>query len=205
MSVFSKSVALAVAGACLCLLGCSFPTRTGYDRNLGEYKPVGQASAKQEQASTQEAAKKGDSHKTSAGKVKQAATKKSVPEPPAEKTSFEAYASKWLGTPYVYGANSTTGTDCSGYVMQVYKGYFDISLPHNAHMMYKDERGKSVSRGNLREADLIFFGSFWKISHVGIYLGGDRFIHASSSRGVIISNLNEKYYKNKYQGARRFK
>ena len=57
----------------------------------------------------------------------------------------------------------------------------------------------------LREADLIFFGSFWRISHVGIYLGGDRFIHASSSRGVIISNLNEKYYKNKYQGARRFK
>ena len=74
-----------------------------------------------------------------------------------------------------------------------------------SHMMYKDERGKSVSRGNLREADLIFFGSFWKISHVGIYLGGDRFIHASSSRGVIISNLNEKYYRNKYQGARRFK
>ena len=62
-----------------------------------------------------------------------------------------------------------------------------------------------MSRGNLREGDLLFFGSFWNISHVGIYLSGDRFIHASSSRGVVISNLNEKYYRNKYQGARRFR
>ena len=89
--------------------------------------------------------------------------------------------------------------------MQVYNGYYHMSLPHSAQMMYDDERGKPVKRGDLREADLIFFGSFWKISHVGIYLGGDRFIHASSSRGVVISNLNEKYYKNKYQGARRFR
>ena len=201
----SRFIVPVIAGICLYLSGCAFPERTGYDRNLGEYKPVGQASAKQSQGASQGTAKKGESHKTSAGKVKQAATKKSIPEPPAEKTSFEEYASKWLGTPYVYGASSTKSTDCSGFVMQVYNGYFKMSLPHNAQMMYDDDRGKSVRRGDLREADLIFFGSFWRISHVGIYLGSDRFIHASSSRGVIISNLNEKYYKNKYQGARRFK
>ena len=204
MVSLSKIASLALVPICAGLIGCTFPTRTGYDRNIGDYKPIAQASAEQANSSKKAPAQTGN-HKTSAGDVKQAAAKKSIPEPPAPKTTFEEYASKWLGTPYVYGANSTTGTDCSGYVMQVYKGYFDISLPHNAHMMYKDERGKSVSRGSLREADLIFFGSFWKISHVGIYLGGDRFIHASSSRGVIISNLNEKYYKNKYQGARRFK
>lgn len=204
MVSLSKIAGLMLVPICMGLAGCTFPTRTGYDRNIGDYKPIAQATAEQAKSS-KKAPAQASTHKTSAGEVKQAASKKSIPEPPAPKTSFEEYASKWLGTPYVYGANSTKGTDCSGYVMQVYKGYFDISLPHNAHMMYKDDRGKSVSRGSLREADLIFFGSFWKISHVGIYLGGDRFIHASSSRGVIISNLNEKYYKNKYQGARRFK
>ena len=204
MVSLSKIASLALVPICAGLIGCTFPTRTGYDRNIGDYKPIAQASAEQENSSKKTPTQTGN-HKTSAGDVKQAAAKKSIPEPPAPKTTFEEYASKWLGTPYVYGANSTKGTDCSGYVMQVYKGFFNIALPHNAHMMYKDERGKSVSRGSLREADLIFFGSFWKISHVGIYLGGDRFIHASSSRGVIISNLNEKYYKNKYQGARRFR
>ena len=204
MVSLSKIASLALVPICAGLIGCTFPTRTGYDRNIGDYKPIAQASAEQANSSKKAPAQTGN-HKTSAGDIKQAAAKKSIPEPPAPKTTFEEYASKWLGTPYVYGANSTKGTDCSGYVMQVYQGFFNIALPHNAHMMYKDERGKSVSRGNLREADLIFFGSFWKISHVGIYLGGDRFIHASSSRGVIISNLNEKYYKNKYQGARRFK
>ena len=204
MVSLSKIASLALVPICAGLIGCTFPTRTGYDRNIGDYKPIAQASAEQANSSKKAPAQTGN-HKTSAGDIKQAAAKKSIPEPPAPKTTFEEYASKWLGTPYVYGANSTKGTDCSGYVMQVYQGFFNIVLPHNAHMMYKDERGKSVSRGSLREADLIFFGSFWKISHVGIYLGGDRFIHASSSRGVIISNLNEKYYKNKYQGARRFK
>ncbi len=204
MVSLSKIASLALVPICAGLIGCTFPTRTGYDRNIGDYKPIAQASAEQANSSKKAPAQTGN-HKTSAGDIKQAAAKKSIPEPPAPKTTFEEYASKWLGTPYVYGANSTKGTDCSGYVMQVYQGFFNIALPHNAHMMYKDERGKSVSRGSLREADLIFFGSFWKISHVGIYLGGDRFIHASSSRGVIISNLNEKYYKNKYQGARRFK
>lgn len=196
------SLAFAIL-CCGLFWGCAFPERTGYDRNLGEYKPV--STQQEKNKVSQNADRKDNGRKTSAGKVKDAATKKSVPEPPAEKTSFESYASRWLGTPYLYGASSTSSTDCSGYVMQVYNGYFKISLPHNAQMMYDDERGKSVKRGDLREADLIFFGSFWQISHVGIYLGGDRFIHASSSKGVIISNLNEKYYRNKYQGARRFR
>ena len=89
--------------------------------------------------------------------------------------------------------------------MQVYKGYYNIALDHNAASMYNDSRGSSVSRGSLREGDLIFFGSFWKIDHVGIYLNGDRFIHASSSKGVIISPMSDKYWSHKYQGARRFR
>ena len=110
-----------------------------------------------------------------------------------------------MGAKYVYGAATKSKTDCSGFVMQVYKGYYNIALDHNAGKMYKDSRGKSVSRGSLREGDLVFFGGLWKIDHVGIYLNGDKFIHASTSKGVIISPMNDKYWGAKYSGARRFR
>lgn len=202
---------------CGLLFGCAFPERTGYDRSIGDYKPVaGQASNTSEavqgetQAEPARAAARADSsqHKTSAQKVKQAATRKEAAKAapkPESKGSLEKYASGWIGAKYVYGAASKSKTDCSGFVMQVYKGYFNIALDHNAAGMYKDSRGSSVSRGSLREGDLVFFGSFWKIDHVGIYLSGDRFIHASSSKGVMISPMNDKYWSHKYQGARRFK
>ena len=120
-------------------------------------------------------------------------------------SSLEQLAKSWIGTPYVYGGSSKSGTDCSGYVMQLYKSHYGISLPHNAGQMYDDSRGSSVSRGSLQEGDLVFFGSFWKIDHVGIYLKGDRFTHASSSKGVMISPMSDNYWRPKYQGARRFK
>ena len=119
--------------------------------------------------------------------------------------SFESYARQWLGAKYGYAMATKTKTDCSGYVMQVYKGYYGISLDHSASKMYKDSRGKSVSRGSLKEGDLVFFGSLWKIDHVGMYLSGDRFIHASTSKGVMISPMHDKYWSPKYQGARRFR
>ena len=201
---------------CGLLFGCAFPTRTGYDRNIGDYKPVpeqasntSEATQSETQAEPARAARADSSkHKTSAQKVKQAATRKEaakVTPKPESKGSLEKYASGWIGAKYVYGAASKSKTDCSGFVMQVYKGYFNIALDHNAASMYKDSRGSSVSRGSLKEGDLVFFGSFWKIDHVGIYLSGDRFIHASTSKGVMISPMNDKYWSHKYQGGRRFR
>ena len=212
--IFGGVFAMALALLC----SCTFPTRTGYDRNIGDYKPI--PGAIDEKAAThskketptdssgQEANAKSTAHaqsRTTAGKAKAAATEKSKPQPPRSIGSLEKYASEWLGAKYVYGAAERNRTDCSGFVMQVYKGYYNIALDHHAASIYKDSRGKSISRGSLKEGDLIFFGSFWKIDHVGIYLSGDRFIHASSSKGVTISHMNEKYWSNKYQGARRFK
>lgn len=124
---------------------------------------------------------------------------------PRRRGSLEDYARKWLGARYVYGAASTNKTDCSGYVMQVYKGFYNIALDHNASKMFKDTRGKSVRRGSLKEGDLVFFGGFWRIDHVGIYLKGDRFIHASSSKGVMISPMDDIYWSPKYKGAKRFR
>ena len=194
------------------VLGCTFPTRTGYDRSIGGYKPVPRTetiddntSANKATAQTSDSAAVKAHNRTSAGAVKVAATNKSKPQPSKARGSLEQYARGWLGAKYVYGAASKKQTDCSGFVMQVYKGYYNIALDHNASSMFKDNRGSSVSRGGLREGDLVFFGSFWKIDHVGIYLSGDRFIHASTSKGVIISPMNDKYWGGKYQGARRFK
>ncbi len=123
----------------------------------------------------------------------------------AKPTNLEKYAKEWLGAKYVYGAASKKKTDCSGYVMQVYKGFYNISLDHNAQRIYDDGRGYSIRRTKLQEGDLVFFGNFWKISHVGIYLKGNRFIHASTSKGVVITSMDDNYWSSKYKGARRFK
>ena len=223
MVPFSKFAALILAGTCLCVLGCTFPVRTGYDRKTGAYKPAPAATEAANVANAGNAASAGTGAKqdqprrepqnvaakqTSAGNTKRAATTKMAQENaprPSSNSSLEQLAKSWVGTPYVYGGSSRSGTDCSGYVMQIYKAHYGISLPHNAGQMYDDSRGSSVSRGSLQEGDLVFFGSFWKIDHVGIYLKGDRFTHASSSKGVIISSMSDNYWRPKYQGARRFR
>ena len=222
MVSLSKLTALITIGTSLWLIGCSVPVRTGYDRRIGGYKPVPTSEpaeeAVQEQtvpaseaaAATQEQAAAPDSskHENSASRVRQAATRKEAAraaQRPEPRGSLENYARGWMGAKYAYGQATKTRTDCSGFVMQVYKGYYNIALDHSSSGMYKDSRGSKVSRGNLREGDLVFFGSFWKIDHVGIYLKGDRFIHASTSKGVIISPMSDKYWSHKYQGGRRFR
>ncbi len=215
---FSLFCAISLFISIALLTSCSFPVRTGYDRKIGGYKPAAtsQESQQAEQTSAQASTTQSKAaqartpqaqpKRTTASNTKAAAANKIAnPPPPRSKGSLEKYASEWLGAKYVYGAASKSKTDCSGFVMQVFKGYYNLALDHNAGKMYKDSRGSSVSRGSLKEGDLVFFGSFWKIDHVGIYLSGERFIHASTSKGVMISPMNDKYWSPKYQGARRFK
>ena len=214
MAVLVKYIAgLSLVCFGLGLCSCAFPVRTGYDRSIGAYKaaPSQETSVTKTEtnSSTEAPVSRGPTNKkTSAGATRQAATTKMAQENAPRQTSsssLEELAKSWIGTPYVYGGSSRSGTDCSGYVMQIYKAHYGISLPHNAGQMYDDSRGSSVSRGSLQEGDLVFFGSFWKIDHVGIYLKGERFIHASSSRGVMISPMSDNYWRPKYQGARRFR
>ena len=221
MRLTPKSIGLLLAPLCLGLVCCSFPVRTGYDRSIGDYKPVPKSetaaapvaekkASPQANTSQKNVAARQDTvkHQNSVEKARAAVNKKEVAkaaEKQAPRGSFENYARQWLGAKYGYGKATKTRTDCSGYVMQVYKGYYNIALDHSASSMYKDSRGKSVSRGSLKEGDLVFFGSLWKIDHVGMYLTGDRFIHASTSKGVMISPMHDKYWSPKYQGARRFR
>ena len=106
------------------------------------------------------------------------------------------FAYTYLGTPYVYGGVSYSGIDCSGFTMKVF-AQFGYSLPHSATAQYY--LSSHISDAERESGDLVFFtGADGGIEHVGIYLGGGRFIHASSSRGVIISSLSESYYARNY-------
>ncbi|MEY8708023.1 NlpC/P60 family protein [Bacteroides faecichinchillae] len=101
----------------------------------------------------------------------------------------------WIGVPYRGGGDSKRGTDCSGLTYQVYRKVYRTQLPRNTEDLKK--KSYKVSKRNLREGDLVFFtsrNSGKKVAHVGIYLKNGKFIHASTSKGVIVSNLNEDYY-----------
>lgn len=114
-----------------------------------------------------------------------------------------ATAKQYLGCRYVWGGMSPSGFDCSGFVNYVYKLY-GYSMNRVAQDIYSGN-GTWVDKASLQPGDLVFFGyGPYSVSHVGMYIGGGQFIHASSSStGVIISSLSENYYTNRYVGAKR--
>lgn len=116
----------------------------------------------------------------------------------ASGSAVVSYAQQFLGCKYVYGGTSTNGFDCSGFTQYVYK-HFGINLNRTAAAQYSN--GKSVTE--LQAGDLVMFGKSG-INHVGIYIGGNTFIHAANpSRGVTTDSLSTGYYKTNYVGARR--
>ncbi len=110
-------------------------------------------------------------------------------------------ARRFMGTPYSMGATGNGAFDCSGFVMRIYLMQ-GIRLPRTADVQYS--AGRKVTRGQEQPGDLVFFETYLPgPSHVGIYVGNGNFIHASSSRGVTVSNLGDSYYKPRYLGAKR--
>ncbi len=113
------------------------------------------------------------------------------------------YALNFVGCAYVWGAEGPRAFDCSGFTKYIYK-QFGVSLPHYSGSQFGE--GRAVSRSELSAGDLVFFNTEGSISHVGIYIGGGKFVHAANSRtGVIVSSLSEGYYYNRFAGARRVK
>ena len=117
------------------------------------------------------------------------------------KAKLERMYKKYKGTKYRYGGTTSRGFDCSGFVQRVYKEAFNINLPRSTKDMMK--LGKKINKNELKPGDLVFFHPTRKYYHVGIYLGKGIFMHASTSRGVIKSDLSLNYWKKSYIKSRR--
>ncbi len=113
------------------------------------------------------------------------------------------YHNKWHQTPYKYGGFGSQGIDCSAFVQRVYKDNFNMNIPRTTKQLAN--YGKKVSRSTIRTSDLVFFKTGYNTRHVGVYLQSGDFMHASSSKGVIISNINDPYWKKRYWMTRRVK
>ncbi|MEP7191129.1 MAG: SH3 domain-containing C40 family peptidase, partial [Roseiflexaceae bacterium] len=114
------------------------------------------------------------------------------------------YAKQFVGSRYIYGGTSPRGFDCSGLISYVYNKY-GVNLPHNAAAQFNTAYGASVgSMDNLKPGDLVFFkgtGGHRGISHVALYIGGGRVVHAMTPRyGVQVSNVYDSYWVKHYYG-----
>jgi len=98
----------------------------------------------------------------------------------------------WYGTRYKLGGTTKQGIDCSAFVQTIFVSVFGITLPRTARDQYKATR--HISRTELQEGDLLFFNTIGGVSHVGIYLKNNKFVHAALSGGVMISDMFEPYY-----------
>jgi len=116
--------------------------------------------------------------------------------------AIETTAAQYLGTPYRFGGESADGIDCSSFVQKVFREH-QINLPRTARE--QSLVGSEVAPGDLKKGDLVFFHTYAAFpSHVGIYLGDGKMIHASSGKGeVTVSDLNSDYYRSRYLGAKR--
>ncbi len=137
------------------------------------------------------------------GGEKKPATPLGIEVVPGDNALLYNAVAAWIGTPYRYGGTTKAGVDCSAFVGHIYKEVYGIQLHRVADDMRKDFT--LVSRSELAEGDVVFFtNSKGRVSHVGIYLKDGLFAHSSTSRGVIVSRLDDNYWsKHFYKGGKR--
>ena len=109
----------------------------------------------------------------------------------------------WYGTPYRLGGTTKKGIDCSAFSQFLFSAVYGLSIPRTAREQYS--LTNRISRTKLKEGDLIFFNTRGNISHVGIYLQNNKFVHASTSGGVMISDIFDEYWASKFVGVGRLK
>jgi cell wall-associated NlpC family hydrolase len=118
-----------------------------------------------------------------------------------ENTELLKSVDYWYGTRYLMGGTSKSGIDCSAFVQAVYLSAFAMVIPRTAFEQFRVTN--RISAVEMKQGDLVFFNTTGGVSHVGIYLGNNKFIHASSSRGVSVSDLFDPYYLKRFLGVGR--
>jgi len=112
-------------------------------------------------------------------------------------TKMYQFIYDWIGTPYRLGGDTKNGVDCSKFAANLYEQVFNTTIGYNSRNIYSNV--DKVSKGNLQAGDFVFFKIRSKnITHIGVYIGDNKFAHASSSKGVMISNLDDAYWKRYY-------
>lgn len=126
-----------------------------------------------------------------------------VPVEALTNLSLLQYMEDWYHTPYRYGGASKEGIDCSAFTAGIITAVFGLAIPRTVREQY--QASERIDKNELTEGDLVFFNTTGSISHVGVYLFNDKFVHASTTNGVMISDLNDAYFTRKYAGAGRMK
>ncbi|PKF50728.1 NlpC/P60 family protein [Enterovibrio nigricans] len=116
--------------------------------------------------------------------------------------ALNQYFDEWKGTPYRWGGSNKKGIDCSAFTQQAYHAIFEHSLPRTTTQQVKN--GKKVALTNANYGDLVFFKTGSRRYHVGIYIGEREFMHASTSKGVIISTLDNPYWSARFWQVRSY-
>lgn len=112
------------------------------------------------------------------------------------------FIESWWATPYRMGGSTRKGVDCSAFTQTLLSVIYNVQLPRTAHE--QKQYCMSIEPEQLKEGDLVFFNTRGRgISHVGVYLHDNKFVHAATSNGVMISSLNENYWSKRYAGAGR--
>jgi cell wall-associated NlpC family hydrolase len=125
---------------------------------------------------------------------------------PAEEvrnTKMFEFIDDWYGAPYRLGGTTKKGIDCSAFTQFLFSGVYGVNIPRTAREQYG--LTSRISRTELKEGDLIFFNTRGGISHVGVYLQNNKFVHASTSGGVMISDIFDDYWARKFVGLGRLK
>jgi lipoprotein Spr len=127
-----------------------------------------------------------------------------VNESDISNTKLYSFVDEWYGVPYKFGGKTKTGIDCSGFVSNLYTTVYNTPLQGTAESMFY--QCKAIAKDKLQEGDLVFFKiEHDNISHIGVYLQNNKFVHASTKKGIMIDDLDEAYYKKYFYKAGKVK
>lgn len=116
-----------------------------------------------------------------------------------------AQMEKWYGTQYCFGGSTDSCIDCSSFTQVILRDVYNVKIPRNSQQQF--DASTKIETENLKEGDLVFFNTVsvsMIITHVGVYVCNNKFVHASTSKGVTINDLSEKYFAKAFRGAGRF-